>query len=343
MEISEILILLLGLIFFIFLVGLRSLRLGSSGETLFELERQAKKGNELAVKALQQEQLLPDVLTFRHVLDTLLSVFVVICLVYSLGWFFGIIASVIGLLEIGMLARQKPVAEAVQKLWQRYNKPFLDAAAVLRPGLKFVRDVSDSRPVDFSLHSKEELLHLVREAKLVLTDNERYLLEHAMEFEDKLVGQIMTPRSVIKTVESKEVLGPIVLDRLYKSGHSRFPVIEKDVDHVVGLLYVHDLMSLARNSAKSTAAKLMEPRVYYINENQPLPSALAGFLRVRHHLFIVVNEFEETTGVITIEDVMEALIGRKIVDEFDEYEDLRAVAKRAAALRQKSTNSTHIK
>ena len=139
------------------------------------------------------------------------------------------------------------------------------------------------------------------------------------------------------------MLGPFVLDRLHKSGHSRFPVIKKDIDHVVGLLYVHDLFSLAKSAEKSTASKLMDSKVFYINENQPLPSALAGFLRVKHHLFIVVNEFEETTGVITIEDVLEALIGRKIVDEFDQYDDLRAVAKRAAAQRQKSDHSTYIK
>lgn len=343
METREILTLALGIIFFMCLVGLRSLKFGSKGETMFELERRAKTKNELATKALQQERLLPDILTFRHVLEVLLLVFVVTCLVASLGWFLGILLSVIALLEAGMLARQKTVAELSQKVYTRYETSVLNIVSSLKPGLKFVRDVSDTRPADFSLHSKEELLHLVNDATLVLTESERYLLEHALKFENRLVSEIMTPRSVIETVESKEVLGPIVLDRLHKSGHSRFPVVKKDIDNVVGLLYVHDLFSLAKSSEKSTASKLMDPKVFYINENQPLPSALAGFLRVKHHLFIVVNEFEETTGVITIEDVLEALIGRKIVDEFDQYDDLRAVAKRAAAQRQKSGNSTYIK
>lgn len=342
MDIREIALLVTGFIFFVFLSGLKSLRFGSSDETAYELARRAKAGSEAAKRTLQQQRMLPDILTFRQTLAMVSTILVVICLVNALGWFLGIIISLVALLEVGMLASQKQFAAFAQRLYERYENSILGVVVLLRPGLRLVRDVSETSQSDFNLHSKEELLHLISEAKLILTENERYMLEHAMQFETKNVSEIMTPRSIIETVDAKEILGPVVLDRLHKSGHSRFPVIQKDLDHVVGLLYVHDLFSLARNTEKSSAQKLMEAKVYYINENQPLPSALAGFLQVRHHLFIVVNEFEETTGVITIEDVLEALIGRKIVDEFDQYDDLRAVAKRAATLRNKSGNSTHI-
>jgi CBS domain containing-hemolysin-like protein len=77
-----------------------------------------------------------------------------------------------------------------------------------------------------------------------------------------------------------------------------------------------------------TAEKAMEPRVFYIKEDQSLGHALAAFIRTHHHLFIVVNEFRETVGLLSLEDTIEALIGRKIVDEFDTHEDLRAVAAR---------------
>jgi CBS domain containing-hemolysin-like protein len=72
----------------------------------------------------------------------------------------------------------------------------------------------------------------------------------------------------------------------------------------------------------------MKPRVLYIREDQTLQHALAAFLRTHHHLFIVVNEFRETVGLVTLEDVIEALLGRKIIDEFDAHDDLRAVALR---------------
>jgi CBS domain containing-hemolysin-like protein len=70
----------------------------------------------------------------------------------------------------------------------------------------------------------------------------------------------------------------------------------------------------------------MDPKVYYIHEDQTLEHALAAFLKTHHHLFVVVNEYRETVGILCLEDVIEALLGRKIVDEFDAHDDLRAVA-----------------
>jgi CBS domain containing-hemolysin-like protein len=118
-----------------------------------------------------------------------------------------------------------------------------------------------------------------------------------------------------------------VLDDLHKTGHSRFPVTDGDIDHVIGMLHIQDIFTLdAKRSV--TAEKAMEPRVFYIREDQTLDHALVAFLRTHHHLFIVVNEFRETVGILSLEDVIEALLGRKIIDEFDTHEDLRLVAMR---------------
>jgi CBS domain containing-hemolysin-like protein len=137
----------------------------------------------------------------------------------------------------------------------------------------------------------------------------------------------MTPRGVIDSISKNELLGPLVLDDLHRTGHSRFPVIENDIDHVVGMLHIHDLFSLDIKRS-TTVEKAMEQRVFYIREDHTLEKALAAFIRTHHHLFIVINEFRETVGVLSLEDVVEALLGRKIVDEFDAYDDLRAVAER---------------
>ena len=72
----------------------------------------------------------------------------------------------------------------------------------------------------------------------------------------------------------------------------------------------------------------MEKKVYYIREDDTLEHALSAFIRTRHHLFIVINKNRETVGLLTLEDVMESLIGRRIVDEDDIHADLRAVAER---------------
>jgi len=114
---------------------------------------------------------------------------------------------------------------------------------------------------------------------------------------------------------------------LHQKGHSRLPVIDGDIDHVIGILHLQSLLALDIKRSV-TAEKAMEPRVYYIRQDQTLQHALAAFLRTHHHLFIVVNEFRETVGLLTLEDVIEALLGRKIIDEFDAHDDLRAVALR---------------
>ena len=127
------------------------------------------------------------------------------------------------------------------------------------------------------------------------------------------------------------MLGPLVLDDLHRTGHSRFPVIDEDIDHIVGVLYLRDVLTL--DGTKKHTAKVetaMSKKVYYIRQDQTLPQALTAFLKTHHHLFIVINEYRETVGIITLEDTVEALLGKRIIDEFDAHDDMRAVAERNA-------------
>ena len=126
----------------------------------------------------------------------------------------------------------------------------------------------------------------------------------------------MTPRENIDHVQKGEFLGPLVLDELHALGHSRLPVVDKDLDHIVGILHMRDMLSLDIKRS-STAEKAMEPKVYYVRQSDTLEYALGVFLKVRHHLLIVVDDESNTTGLLTIEDVIEALIGRKIIVEKD--------------------------
>lgn len=342
MDVMSVFLLFCVVVFFIKLLFTRSLHIKHSELSQYEIERRAKKGDDEAIYLEQREDILVDVFTLRYALDTLLVVCFIVALVQLWGVLLGGIVALFVLILINKIARISFLHTRIQSLYDQYEDYVLVVADKLHPILSFIRELSVPQPVDTKLHSKEELLHITQEAHSILTQEERYLFEHALKFEDKLVKDIMTPRSVVEIAHKNDTVGPVLLDRLHKTGHSRFPVIDGDLDHVVGLLYAHDLIDQAKNKNKATVEKLMEKKVFYINEAQTLPSALAGFLRVKHHLFIVVNEFEETTGVITIEDVIETLIGRKIVDEFDQYEDLRAVAARAAKTRNQSAHHTRI-
>jgi CBS domain containing-hemolysin-like protein len=96
------------------------------------------------------------------------------------------------------------------------------------------------------------------------------------------------------------------------------------------------------NSLKKVS-DIMSKDVRYIHEEESLDQALRAFLKTHHHLFVVVNNFEEFVGVLSIEDVLEEIIGKEIVDEFDAYDDLRAVAASIAdkerAKRQKTVKT----
>lgn len=189
------------------------------------------------------------------------------------------------------------------------------------------------RPGNFhtGLYEREDLVEFL-ELQRSLTDSrisgaEIDMAIHALTFGEQIVSEIMAPRRVVKMVRSDEVVGPILLDELHDSGHSRFPVYGASPDELVGTLYLKDMID-ARHGEK--VSQVMRKEVYYVHEDQTLYQVLHAFITTKHHLFIVVNNFEEFVGIVTIEDVLEQVIGHKIEDEFDKYDDVRAVAKSQA-------------
>lgn len=320
------LIVVLGVVFIV-LVAVTSVQPVRSSVSLFELERLAADGDTSAKQALRREHLLPDIESLQRIVSALLLVIFVVLSVVTFQWLFGILVSVFVALEYGAVARLKLVRTRANRLYERYEVQLLHFVERFGSVLRFVRSATPSQPMS-RLHSKQELSHLVAESGQVLSADERKLIANGLGFEDRLVKEVMTPRSVIDSISKNEHLGPLALDDLHKTGHSRFPVIDKDIDHVVGMLHIQDLLTIDAKRKSTSAEKAMEPRVFYIKEDQTLQHALAAFLRTHHHLFVVVNEFHETVGLLSLEDTIETLLGRKIVDEFDAHEDLRVVAAR---------------
>lgn len=204
---------------------------------------------------------------------------------------------------------------------------------------KASRFIGSRRPVTVhtGLYDTEDLKDLFARQK-VQADNRvdqdvLQIVEHALSFGDKKVSDILTPRRVVKAVAMSDSIGPLLLDDLHKSGHSRFPVYDGKQDNIVGVLF---LRQAVRAKAGGSIQKVMSAQVCYVHEDQPLTEALAAILKTHQQLFVVVNSFEEYLGIVTIEDIMEAIVGKQIVDEFDEYEDLRAVAAHVAAKEHKA-------
>lgn len=307
------------------LIMVTSIQVPLSQFSQYELSRRSGHGRSDAKAELRRQSARADILSLQSTISALLLVFVVVTAVAALGWGWGIVVGVIVSFSYGRVASVSFISSSSTRLYSLVESKIidaLDAVPWLMPTLRWSRQATNAPA---RLGSREELQHLVDQSTDILSDAEKKLVVHGLAFADKEVRSIMTPKSMIDTIKKDEVLGPLVLSELHSLGHSRLPVIDQDIDHVVGVLQVKDLLTLD-DKQTTTAQQAMDKHVYYIHEHDSLEHALAAFLKTRRHLFIVVNEFRETVGLLTIEDVIEALLGRKIVDEDDIHDDVRAVA-----------------
>lgn len=203
----------------------------------------------------------------------------------------------------------------------------LDLTRFMRPIVRVLAKLLDRviklEPVTLTKDDLSEMLKSVDPTDTDISKDELKILTHTLTFSNKKVHDVMTPKKVMTSVKIDEKISPVFIDSLYKSGHSRFPVFDTKSEEVVGTLYLHDLVDL---SAAGLVKDHMQKRSFYVHEDQDLQSVFQAFFKTKHHMFVVVNSFAEIVGLVTIEDVIEQIIGRLIVDEFDKHDDLRAVA-----------------
>jgi len=185
--------------------------------------------------------------------------------------------------------------------------------------------------VHTGLYEKQDLVELLKQQKGQLDNRiskeEIAIARNALTFGDKLVRDVMTPRRVMKSINASDSVGPVTMEELHKSGHSRFPVYEDKKDNFVGILYMRDMV---KARAGGLVKSLMESKVFYVHDESNIDEVLQAFIKTHHHLFLVVNNFEEIVGLITMEDILEQILGQPILDEFDQYDSLRAVATKLA-------------
>ena len=304
-------------VFLVFALQIYRSRLSS-----FELERLTHSGDTHAKHEVAREQQLPRLLTLKQLLQITLLILAVAVSVVTYDWWLGIIFSIgLGIL-LGVMTRVSVLRSTASKLYAPREAQLLELVSRWSwlDALRF----DNAEPTIVGAASREELENIVEHSANVLSKDELARLHASLTLDNHVVEDIMTPVSVVDTADARDTLGPLVIDDLHKTGHSRFPVVDGDIHHIVGILYLHDVINL--KSAKRTIREAMDSRVHYIHASHSLERALHGFLRTHRHLFVVVNDYRETVGVLTLEDVLETLLGKKIVDEFDRYEDLRAVA-----------------
>lgn len=298
-----------------------------------ELRRRASKGNNVAHMLYQvaRHGLTADV--FLQVLSVSLGA---ITLVYAARVLGSLPAVIFAFLFI-VFVFVRPIGHAAPINTRLAEKiaPYLSKLLIkIRPLTNQIsRLFRRYRPITVhtGVYEKEDLIDLLEKQKVAANNRiettELDIAQHALTFGDKKVKDFMTPRRTVRFVSADDPIGPVLLSELHDSGFSRFPVRGEDENQIVGTLYLRDLVQRTKGGIVSNA---MSPKVFYVGEAESLEQVLKAFIRTKHHLFIAVNEFEEVTGLITIEDIIEQILGRKIVDEFDHYGDLREVAAKQA-------------
>ncbi|MDT8407112.1 MAG: transporter associated domain-containing protein [Methylococcales bacterium] len=166
----------------------------------------------------------------------------------------------------------------------------------------------------------QDLLVVLREARAnhVLTADAFYMIQGVLRIAQLRARDIMIPRIqmvVVPKEASLESIMPLVLEH----GHSRFPVIEEDRSHVVGVLLAKDILAHTQVDLSITVDQIMRPALL-VPESKRLNVLLREFRTNRNHMAIVVDEYGCTAGVLTIEDVLEQIVGQ-IEDEYDEEEE----------------------
>ena len=166
--------------------------------------------------------------------------------------------------------------------------------------------------------SREELLHELRAAQAngLLSADTLAMIEGAITVSDQQVGDVMVPRAQMVSVPVDAPMS-MVLSLVVESGHSRFPVHGEDRDEIVGILLAKDLLRcFASGDPPTSVRSLLRPAVL-IPESKRLNVLLNEFRQARYHMAIVVDEYGGVGGLVTIEDVLEQIVG-EIDDEHDD-------------------------
>lgn len=167
---------------------------------------------------------------------------------------------------------------------------------------------------------EEEILSAVEEGAKegIVDEQEREMIESVIEFRDTTAGEIMTPRPEIVAIELPASITD-VKQIVEQSGHSRIPVFEDNLDHIVGILYARDLLHYLGLPPEQFDLRAALRPVLYVPESKPLRHLLKDFRLQKVHLAIVLDEYGGAAGLVTIEDVLEELVG-DITDEHEPAE-----------------------
>ena len=194
-------------------------------------------------------------------------------------------------------------------------KPFI---SVLNGFANLMLKVVGIKPVheQGEIHSEEELRFLVAESEEggAIEETERELIQNVFDFDELLVKQVMVPRMKIAAINADSSIGEAVKIVL-SEGYSRYPVYENSLDRVTGVIHSKDVLRSFIEGKEKHLSNIVK-KAYFIPETKPITKLLRDFQRLRIEMATVVDEYGATIGLVTLEDIIEELVG-DIQDEHD--------------------------
>ena len=217
---------------------------------------------------------------------------------------------------------------AAEKIIRRTFRFIMFLSIIVRPVLyiltlydRLIRrlaGISEATPEEQQEEKQEEFLTDLELQKMegVVDQEEQEMIENVLELSETAVNEIMTPRTDIVAIEANSDIETII-KTITAAGHSRLPVYETNIDNIIGLLYAKDLLTEIFLSKQDFNLRQKMRKAYFVPETKPLRALLHEFQNQNLHIAIVLDEYGGTAGIITLEDILEELVG-EITDEYEQ-------------------------
>ena len=307
------------------------LTIGLLGLDKTDLERKIKIGNKYAKKIYQVRKdgnfLLVTLLIGNVLVNSTLTVFLNDITT-------GLIAVILSTILITLFGEILPQA-IFYRYALKYGYYFVPIVRffelILFPVAKPVALVLDKvlGKEEETVLSKEEISEMIKHhedsEKSEIDSDEESILLGALTFSDKKIKEIMTPKKVVYSLEENTILSDELLEDIKKQGFSRIPVYRNEIDNILGVLLVKDLIVIDGGEKVSEIYK--KGKIFKVNENDNLDYLLNQFINKKTHIAYVTNSFDTFLGIVTMEDLIEEIIQKEIVDETDKFKDMRKIAK----------------
>jgi CBS domain containing-hemolysin-like protein len=187
--------------------------------------------------------------------------------------------------------------------------------------------------------TKEELIEstLLSEDEGVLGEKESDVIENILLLDKIRIKEILTPRTVVFALNGDRSIKDIIENEPAIFKFSRVPVYDESIENIIGIVMTKKIFKQALKD-DSVALSTVKKDIFKISENLPVSKALDLFIKKKEHMFLVVDGYDQTEGIVTLEDCVETILGVEIVDESDSDADMREVAKQKMRLKRKLEN-----